>query len=167
MPLTDLVSLAAFLALLGCSLMAGTFFAFSSFVMRALMRVPAATGMASMQSINVAVLNPWFLIPFLGTAAACLFLAIYAVVRWQEPAAGWLLAGSLLYVFGNFVMTVAFHVPRNEALGRVDVASPEAAGAWSAYVPVWLRGNHVRAATALAAAASFTVALCRLAAAQP
>ena len=57
---------------LGCGLIAGVFFAFSSFVMKALSRIPAAQGIAAMQSINVVVLNPVFLGVFFGAAAGCL-----------------------------------------------------------------------------------------------
>ncbi len=56
---------------LGCGLIAGVFFAFLSFVMRAFARLPPGEGMAAMQSVNVAVLNPVFLGVFVGTAAAC------------------------------------------------------------------------------------------------
>jgi hypothetical protein len=47
----------AFAGALGSGLMAGAFFAFSTFVMRALARLPAAEGIAAMQSINVAAIN--------------------------------------------------------------------------------------------------------------
>src|SRR5436190_5913255 len=40
---------------LGCGLIAGVFFAFSSFVMPALAKLPPAQGLAAMQSINVVV----------------------------------------------------------------------------------------------------------------
>ena len=43
---------------LGCGLVAGIFFAFSAFMMKALSRLPPEEGIAAMQSINVAVLNP-------------------------------------------------------------------------------------------------------------
>jgi uncharacterized membrane protein len=42
-------------AALGCGLNAGVFFAFSSFVMAALRRLPPAQGIAAMQSINVEI----------------------------------------------------------------------------------------------------------------
>ena len=54
---------------LGSGLIGGVFYAFSTFVMRALARLPAHEGVAAMQSINVAVINPLFLGVFLGTAA--------------------------------------------------------------------------------------------------
>ena len=58
----------AFAAALGCGLMGGLFFAFSVAVMKALGRLPPAEGIAAMQSINVAILNPVFLTVFFGTA---------------------------------------------------------------------------------------------------
>ncbi len=45
-------------ALLASALVGGVFFAFSSFIMKALARVPSAEGIAAMQSINVIVINP-------------------------------------------------------------------------------------------------------------
>jgi uncharacterized membrane protein len=64
---------------LGSGLMAGFFFAFSVSVMKALSRLPPAQGIAAMQSINVVVINPVFLIAFFGTAAACAAVAISAL----------------------------------------------------------------------------------------
>jgi SulP family sulfate permease len=52
---------------LGCGIVGGVFFAFSSFVMTALGRLPAAEGMAAMRSINRVAVTP----PFM---AALLFL---------------------------------------------------------------------------------------------
>jgi len=37
--------------------------------MRALARLPAAHGIAAMQSINIAVVNPWFMTVFMGTSS--------------------------------------------------------------------------------------------------
>jgi uncharacterized membrane protein len=68
----------------GCGLIAGTFFAFSVFVMRALAARPAPGGTAAMQSINVVVLNPVFLGVFVGSAVLCVAAAIASLIRWQE-----------------------------------------------------------------------------------
>jgi uncharacterized membrane protein len=91
---TNPIHLLTFIAALGSGLVAGIFFAFSNFVMKALARVPPAQGVAAMQSINVVVLNKWFFAVFFGTAVCCLALAIASFVRWQRPGAGYLLAGS-------------------------------------------------------------------------
>jgi uncharacterized membrane protein len=66
----DLLFVLTLMTALGCGLIGGTFFAFSAFVMRALSYLPPAHGIAAMQSINVVVLNRWFLPPFCGTAVA-------------------------------------------------------------------------------------------------
>ncbi len=64
------------LAALGCAMMAGVFFAFSAFVMKALARLPAEQGIAAMQAINVAALTLAFMAALFGTAVACGALAV-------------------------------------------------------------------------------------------
>jgi uncharacterized membrane protein len=114
-----------------------------------------------MQSINVVVLNKWFFAVFFGTAVCCLALAIASFVRWQKPGAGYLLAGSLLYLIGTIVVTIACNVPLNDALAAVDPSNADTGRVWTNYLKSWTAWNHVRTGAALAAAASFTVALCR------
>lgn len=147
------------IAALGCGLIAGVFFAFSAFVMRAFARLPAAEGMAAMQSVNVAVLNPVFLSAFVGTAAVCVLAVVASVLRWHEPGAVYLLVGGLLYLLGCLGVTAAFNVPRNETLASVEPSDPDSAKLWESYLASWTAWNHVRTVTALAAAASFCLAL--------
>ena len=144
---------------LGCGLVAGVFFGFSSFVMKALGQLPPAQGIAAMQSINVVVINPWFLAPFVGTAAAALVMAIVSLLRWPDPRAAYWLAGGVLYLVGTFLVTRACNVPLNDGLASVVPLSPEAATRWAAFLSAWTAWNHVRTAAALAAAACFTLAL--------
>jgi uncharacterized membrane protein len=158
--INEFLFISTFVSVLGCRLIAGVFFAFSAFVMKALVSLPPAQGIAAMQSINVAVLNPWFLGTFLGTAAACLLLAVSSLFSWHKPGAAYLLVGSTLYLFGVVVVTSAFNVPRNEGLAAVDPISAEAANLWAGYVASWTTWNHVRTVAALGAAASLAVALC-------
>ena len=146
-------------AALGCGVMAGLFFAFSVSVMKALARLPSAEGIAAMQSINVAIINPVFLAVFLGTAVACLLVMIAALLRWHNPGAVYLLIGGALYLVGTFFVTLVFNVPKNNALASVAPANPESASLWADYLSKWTAWNHVRAAAALAAAASLTIAL--------
>jgi uncharacterized membrane protein len=144
---------------LGCGLIAGVFFAFSTFVMKALAQQPPAHGIATMQSISITVINPWFMTVFLGTAAACLFLAISSLLKWHQPGAVYLLVGSLLYFIGTFLVTIAFNVPLNDALASADPNSGEGAKLWARYLIDWTFWNHVRTVAAIAAAAAFTFAL--------
>ncbi|WP_341530209.1 anthrone oxygenase family protein [Nostoc sp. UHCC 0302] len=145
---------------LGCGLIAGVFFAFSTFVMSALARLQPAQGIAAMQSINITVINPLFMAAFLGTAAACIFLVISSLLKWHQPGAPFLLLGSLLYLVGTLGVTIVFNVPLNEALAKVERDSAIGASLWSSYLANWTLWNHIRTAAALAAAASLTIALC-------
>jgi uncharacterized membrane protein/ketosteroid isomerase-like protein len=147
-------------ATLGSGLVAGIFFAFSNFVMKALARVPPAQGIAAMQSVNVVVLNRWFFAVFFGTAVCCLALAIISFVRWQKPGAGYLLVGSLLYLVGTILVTIACNVPLNDALAAVDPSSADTGPVWTDYLKKWTIWNHVRTIAVLAASALFIVGLC-------
>lgn len=147
------------LAALGCGLIGGVFFGFSAFVMKALSRLPPAQGIAAMKSINVVAVTPPFMAALFGTVAACLALAVSAVRGWGEPGVRWRLAGGLLYLVGTVLVTVAYHVPRNDALAAVDAGGADGADLWTRYVPGWTAWNSVRATAALAAAAALTLAL--------
>ncbi len=86
---------------LGSGLIAGVFFAFSSFVMSGLARLSPAQGIAAMQSINITVINPLFMAALFGTAALCFFLAVRSFLNWHQPRAVYWLVSSLLYLVGT------------------------------------------------------------------
>lgn len=146
-------------AILGCGLMAGVFFAFSSFVMNALARLQSAQGIVAMQSINITVINPSFITAFLGTAAICIILATFSISKWHQPDTVYLLIASLLYLIGTVGVTIVFNVPLNDALAVTKPDSIKGASLWASYLADWTFWNHVRAAAALIAAALFTIAL--------
>ena len=146
------------LAALGCGLVAGFFFAFSICVMKSLSRLPPAQGIVAMKSINVVVINPWFMGAFFGTALLCAVLAVTATLR-GGPGAAWVVAAALVYIVGTIVVTIIFNVPRNNALARVDPSSTEGARLWADYLVTWTRWNHVRTIAPLVAAALLTAVL--------
>ena len=144
---------------LACGIVAGCFFAFSTFVMRALARIPPPQGIAAMQSINVAAITPSFMTALFGTGVACLVLAGSVLMKRPGPGAGYVLAGSLLYVVGTVLVTIICNVPLNDALAVADASSPAGARLWASYLTRWTAWNHVRTAAALAAAGLLSFAL--------
>lgn len=149
----------ALLLCVGAGTIGGVFFAFSSFVMKALGELPPAQGASAMQRINVVVLNPVFLGVFVGSAgigAACVILAF---LPWAWPRSPLLIAAGLLYVVGTFVVTMRFNVPRNERLARLGAESADGKAYWAVYLREWVFWNHVRTAASAAAAALSAVAL--------
>ena len=155
----DLLLTLTLITALGCGLVAGVFYAFSTFVMKALARLPAAQGITAMQSINIVVINPVFMAAFMGTAAACVLVTVFSLVRWSGSEDVYSLSGALVYLIGTILVTIAFNVPRNDALAAADPQSADGARLWDRYVTSWTAWNHVRTAAALAAAALLTVAV--------
>jgi uncharacterized membrane protein len=146
-------------AVVGSAIAGGVFFAFSTFVMQALGRLRPSEGAAAMQTINLTVLTPPFMTALFGTGLLGLVLLVWGLADLDEPYAGWLIAGGAIYFAGEVVLTGAYHVPRNNALARVDPASAEGERVWATYLVEWTRANHVRTVAALVACALFAVAL--------
>ena len=153
----SVLALLVLAAALGCGLIGGLFFAFSTFIMAALAARPLAEGMAAMVSINRVILRSAFLPVFFGTALLALGLGVAALLRWG-PASPWLLAAACSYLVGNIVVTMVWNVPLNNRIDRADPGAGNAA-LWATYVTVWTRWNHVRTLSALAASALFIAAL--------
>ena len=144
-------------ATLGSAVMAGLFFTFSVFMMRALASLPPAQGIAAMQAVNVKIITPLFMLVFLGTALASVVLSIAVFVSWPAQSAPYLLGGSALYLLGVILVTMAINVPKNNALDRLVPADANAASAWQEYLRGWTAWNHVRSVASFAATACFVV----------
>ena len=147
---------------IGCGLLAGLYFAFSTFIMTALGRIGQAAGISAMNAINVAIVQSLFMPIFLATTAASAALAVIALLRWGEPGAMAMAAGGVLYVLGMFVVTMIFNVPLNNALAVADPASHAAASLWARYLTDWTLWNHVRTVAATLALAAFILRLRQL-----
>lgn len=154
--LAPLFAALTLVAIVGSGLMAGLFFAFSTAVMAALARLPAAQGLEAMNAINVVIVNPVFLTVFMGMALVALALGAKALLGWSQPGATWLLAGSLFYLIGIFAVTVAFNVPLNDALAAAGPTG--AAGAWSGFLAAWVPWNHVRTFSGIGALLCYALA---------
>jgi uncharacterized membrane protein len=155
------INLLTVLAALGSATFGGAMYAFSSFVMSGLDRATPSQAIVAMQGINVTAVRLPLMIPFIGTALLSAALVVVGVVRWGEAGSPLLVVAGLLYLVGAFVLTIAYHVPRNDALGLVDPASAEAAARWATYYREWTAANHIRTVAALAAAGVFVAALVR------
>ncbi len=149
----------SFATCIAAGIVGGVFFAFSTFVMKALAQLPARQGVAAMQRINIVVLNPLFLGLFMGTAVLAVGCAIASFVAWSVPRSPLLLASGLLYLVDTFLVTMVFNVPRNDRLATLANESQEAAAYWPIYVREWSTWNHVRAEAAVTSAARSAAAL--------
>ena len=139
---------------LGCGLAAGVFFAFSTFVMRGLSRLPPEQSLAAMQQVNAAVTTALFGLAFFGTALVCVAIAFASFANaFSSLPAGLFLAGAVLYLGGVVGVTLAFNVPLNNVLPSTPAA--QAAEHWPRYAAAWLGWNHVRTLLGSAALVCF------------
>jgi uncharacterized membrane protein len=116
-------------------LLAGIYLAFVVAVMPALHRLPDDTFLRVMNRINVAIVNPAFLTPFLG--APVLAVALAAVQRDLHTISAAVAAVSAV------VVTFAVNVPLNDALGH--------GGTRGGYEMPWVRWHYVRTGAATVA----------------
>lgn len=139
-------------------LVAGVFQSFSDFVMRSLVAVHPAGGIASMQMINKKVFRSWFLVMMLGIAPVSLAFAGYAYFNLSTQVSRPIIAGAAIYVIFVFLVTMFANVPMNNRLDRLDPTAKESANYWRTYGVLWTRWNHVRTLGSLASALCFLLA---------
>lgn len=143
----------------GAATAAGAFFTFSTFTINGLKRLPPAQGAAAMQAINRQAPTPLFMLLLFGTGAVSLALGIHAALNLDSPAAKYQLIACVLYIVGVVLLTIGYHVPRNDKLESLDPNSAEAIAYWATYLEEWVRMNHVRTIAPLVAAAMLTASL--------
>jgi uncharacterized membrane protein len=145
---------------LGCALMAGVFFAFSTFVMKGLDQIPANESISAFNSISVMVGRTLFGAAFVVTPLICVITIIFALWKWQTPASIYILAGGIIYIVFSLLVTIGFNIPLNDALAAVAPNDPNNANLWRNFYDPWMFWNHVRTIGSLGAATAFIIALC-------
>ncbi len=145
-------------AAIGSGLLGGVLFAFSSFVMPALRRIPAPEGIAAMQSINRQATTAAFGSLMVVTVVLAVGLGVDAAIRREQPGAAWVGVGTVSMLVA-VVITGAINVPRNDRLATFDAATPAAAEYWSTFLNEWVVANHFRTLACAVAAAAYVVAL--------
>ncbi len=143
-------------AILGAGISTGLLFIFSNTVMPVLAKQDEAHSIRTMQAINDVIVNPLFVVFYMGTGVAS--IAIF-VLSWLGDRNLFALLGALIYVFGVVILTMAYHVPRNNALDDVDAATEAGKAYWRVYQTEWTRWNHVRAIAGGIATVLFALAL--------
>jgi len=140
--MSGLITVIIVASISGAGLVTGLLFAFSNFIMRALADLPPDKGMFAMQRINETIINPVFMVLFLGTPILCSMVAVNSGLKINETGSPFLLVGALAYLIGPFGITMRFNVPLNNLLARADVSNSDEI--WPMYQKKWQRWNHIR-----------------------
>ncbi|WP_280217470.1 DUF1772 domain-containing protein [Nocardia neocaledoniensis] len=134
------------LAVLSTGLIAGVFYAYAISVMPALARTEDRTLIDVMQKVNVVIINPWFMLGFMGTAGFTALAAVLSLGAQHRGTLVWLGIALALNVIA-FGVTVALNVPLNDALDAAGdpAAIVDAAAVRADYEAAWVRWNILRA----------------------
>ncbi len=140
--MNDLISDGAMVAAtLTSGLTAGLFFAYSVSVMRGLARTDDRTFVRSMQEINVAILNGWFAVAFVGAPLSTMFAMVLHVGQGKVPALAWMTV-ALGFSIVTLVVTFAANVPLNNELARATAGDVTVAR--RRFEARWVQRNLVR-----------------------
>jgi uncharacterized membrane protein len=134
-------------------LMAGVFGLYAHTIMRGLGRTDDRTFVGAFQELDRAIINPWFMVSFLGALA---FTAVALVLHLREAERSvlpWIAAALILYL-AVFVVTIGINVPLNDdikAAGDPDRIADLAAVREQFDETRWARWNLARAVATTAA----------------
>jgi uncharacterized membrane protein len=144
------------------ALMAGLFFAWSCSVTPGLARVSTPEYLAAFQSMNRAILNPVFMVCFMGTV---ILLPLSTYQQYSQPVSisfWFFLIASVLYIVGVFGVTMAGNVPLNDMLDKFQMqgASLESMEALrNKFEAPWNKLNMIRTFSSIASI-TFVILAC-------
>ncbi len=96
-------------------LVAGVFGFYSHTVMRGLARTGDRTFIGAFQALDRAIINPWFMISFVGALLCTGAAVLLHLPRDARGPLPWLVVALVLYLVA-FGITIAVNVPLNDAL---------------------------------------------------
>jgi len=161
MAIKDLQSVLLQAGVLGSGVLSGLYFIFSFCVMGALNAQPPEVAIATMNTINLVIVNPPFMLVFMGTPIVSGWLLFTC---FKEGLGASLdnkctAAGALVLLLGEFLLTAVVHVPKNDGLAAYTVGSAADASIWAAYYTTWTAWNHVRMLASMATVVLLSSAL--------
>ena len=100
-------------ATVSTGLVAGAFALYAHTIMPGLAKTDDRTFVGAFQSIDRAIINPWFIVG--GFFGALVFTIVAAIANLGEDGLPWIAAAFVLYLVG-FIITMAINVPLNDGI---------------------------------------------------
>ncbi|MFD2472315.1 anthrone oxygenase family protein [Amycolatopsis silviterrae] len=133
-------------AVVAAGLIAGLFYAWTVSVMPGLARADDHTFVTAMREMNVAIVNGWFMLSFLGAPLLSIAAVVLHLTSGAQGGLPWLVAGAVLLV-AMLVITGAVNVPMNNAL---DKGTASVAELRARFEKPWVRWNTARTVLSVA-----------------
>ena len=115
-----------FLSALLSSLIAGLLYGYACSVNPGLHKLADAEYIRAMQSINKAIINPFFFVSFMGTLVVLPIATWYSRYHASTTCFYLLLAATLVYFIGVMGVTAFGNIALNNALARFDTLTADA-----------------------------------------
>ncbi|MBJ8345955.1 DUF1772 domain-containing protein [Antrihabitans sp. YC2-6] len=143
--MNTLRTIALLLATLTSGLLAGLYYGYANSVMPALGQADNKTMIDVMQKINVAIINPVFMLSFLGAPVITIGAAAMFLGKDMRSVLGWVVAAAVLNIAGT-VVTFALNIPLNDQLDAAGDPNQitDLAGVRGDFFDAWVRWNIVR-----------------------
>jgi uncharacterized membrane protein len=144
--MSELTQTLIVIAVLASSMVVGTLFAFSVFIMNALSGLEKSEGIRAMQRMNQTVYTPWFMVPFSSTTLVSIGAVVSSLIGADQNSRTALLCAGTIYLLGVFGITALGNVPMNKRLSAMNADDPATHHYWDHYLSRWTRLNHARVA---------------------
>jgi uncharacterized membrane protein len=138
--LTLILAVLTFVLLAGAY---GVFFTYSNSVVPGLDQVDAEQAVAAMRRINIVIVNPIFLLSFIGPVITGAVTGFLLLGLDEGTAALLFFSAAVVYLVGGIILTGAVNIPLNNALE--NSSSTDWPQRWADFSPRWKKFNHVRA----------------------
>ncbi|MEP6596978.1 MAG: DUF1772 domain-containing protein [Ginsengibacter sp.] len=123
MTIDNLIHISAVLLI---GLIAGLLYGYDCSVIRGLGNLSDKEFLNAFQSINKAILNPYFFISFMGSLVVLPIAAWLSYKMAAHNSFYYLLAAALVYSIGVFGVTIFGNVPLNNLLDKFDISTASA-----------------------------------------
>jgi uncharacterized membrane protein len=104
-------------------LAAGLFYSYSCSVVNGLGKLDDKEYLLSFQSINREIINPVFMLSFMGSLIVLPIAAWMTYKNGAAPSFYFLLAAAIVYAVGVFGITMAGNVPLNNMVDKFDIGN--------------------------------------------
>ena len=145
-------------------LAAGLFYSYSCSVVNGLGNLGDKEYLLSFQSINRAIINPVFMLSFMGSLIVLPIASWITYKNGTAPAFYFLLAAAIVYAVGVFGVTMAGNVPLNNMLDQYNIGNASVETLRSMrdkFENKWNMLQHIRALANIAAFVLSIISLTR------
>ncbi|GAB0105549.1 DUF1772 domain-containing protein [Nocardia sp. JMUB6875] len=137
--------IALLVALISTALLAGVYYAYATSVMLALHKFDDKTFVEVFNKINVVIVNPAFMLSFLGSVVFSIIAALFFLRGDYRPILLWIIVAVVLNIL-SLAISGIFNIPLNNDLATADnaVGTPDYAGLRDHFETAWVAWNLVR-----------------------